>query len=197
MSVAAPGTGIEPLTPKNRTPRPDAVLGAISRAGVRVSILPMSWLYLVTATSFAFVASRRRARSRITASDICGNWRRRSKKTSLPILSATTCRAGHDGRRARLVDQHAHLAHHGAGAELADLDAVTARAEPDFDLALDDHIGGIGDLMLMEQDVALFVGEAIAGEGEQLQLRRIDVAEHRDLPQGLHFQFDRHSATCA
>ena len=130
--------------------------GATSRpVGVRVSILPMILRYLVTAKSFALVASRRRARSRITARDICGNWRKRSKNTSRPILSATTCEPATMVAERGWSIEHAHLSHHRAFAELGDLDAFTARAEPDLDLAFDDHIGRIGDFMLVEQDVAL------------------------------------------
>ena len=47
-------------------------------------------------------------------------------------------------------------------------------------------------IALVEQDLARRKDGALAGEGEQLQLRRIDLGEERDLAQEFHFLVDGH-----
>src|SRR6185437_463354 len=48
-------------------------------------------------------------------------------------------------------------------------------------------------IALAEQDFAAFIGDALAGEGEQLQLRRLDLREERNPPQQLDLFLETHS----
>jgi hypothetical protein len=78
-------------------------------------------------------------------------------------------------------------------AQFRDLDLAARRSQEHVGAAFDDHVGCIRRIALREEALAARELHPLAREGEELQARRVDVAEHRHLPQGLHLGLKRHS----
>ena len=135
--------------------------------------------------SWVVVFSRRRASSRMISTAISGNSHtRRKKQVFRDAQDGAVGGRGH-GRGPRHIAQDRNLADEIVHGDLGHLEGAVRRRDDDVGGTVDDDEGGIAHLTLDAKILILVEGQPLGRERQELQLRGLDLAKQRNVPQQL------------